>query len=234
MSEVEDVQEIVQNDSEPIETVEKPTEEEPEKNKTAFVKRSYKTKKEIDKEAKLRAIDNFKRGEIDPEFRVVKMPNGDFRCYKRKEPLAPEPIKLNQVPENKPRAQVEAEELTHQPSQKTKTKEHDPFADVIYYNLNTQISEQLNKRLDAVNQEIERLRRKNTKLKGKYKQLKQAIYITEEEDEHESAQQAQHEPPQPAPPQQQEPEPIQQQPPSPKLSFYPRRTTGINFNRFFQ
>ena len=232
MSEIDETTEIVQNDSEPVETVEtdeKPTLEEREENKTAFVKRSYKTKKESDRESKQRAIDNFKRGEIDPEFRVVKMSNGEFRCYKRKEPLAPEPIKLNQVPENKPRAQMEAEDVTPKTTQKKGKNEHDPFADVIYYNLTNQISEQLNKRLDTVNQEIERLRRKNSKLKGKYKQLKQAIYITEEEDEHEHEQEPAREP---AP--QREPEPHPATPfPSRQPSFYARRTTGINFNRFF-
>ena len=113
-------------------------------------------------------------------------------------------------------------------------KQHDPFGDIVYYNLSNQISEQLNKRLDMVNAELERLRHKNSKLKGKYKQLKQAIYITEEEEDEGLSIAKQHEPqPQPQP---EEVKPVQQQPiQQPKPMIQPnRRITGMNFNRFFQ
>ena len=104
---------------------------------------------------------------------------------------------------------------------------------MIYYNLSNQVSEQLNKRIDAVNSEIERLRRKNSKLKGKYKQLKQALYVSDEEEEHEDKQEPAHEPAhEPAPQQHEQPQPVLQQP-SPKLSIYPRRPGRIDFNRFF-
>ena len=204
-------------------------------NKT---QRSDKTKFERAKDSKQRAIEAFKHGEIDPEYRVVKMTNGKFRCYKRKESLTPTPINVNQIQPNKSSNDEVDELVESKPSTKTKSapKQHNPFDDIVYYNMSNQISEQLNKRLDAVNAEIERLRHKNTKLKGKYKQLKQAIYITEEEEKDE--QPIQHEPIQQQQ-QQIQHEPIQQQPqqpiPQPQKPMIQqiRRTPGINFNRFF-
>ena len=192
------------------------------------VRRSDKTQKETVKDCKKRAIEAFKHGQIDPEYRVVQMGNGKYRTYKRKTPLIQDPINVNQIQPNKP---SNNDDETPEPTIKPKTpKPHNPFDDIVYYNMSNQISEQLNKRLDAVNAEIERLRHKNTKLKGKYKQLKQAIYITEEEEKDEPIHE-QHE-------QQHEPEPIpQQQPqqPMPQQQQLPplRRTSGINFNRFF-
>ena len=73
-----------------------------------IVRRSDKTVKQTVKDAKQRAIDDFKRGVVNPEYRVVKMANGKYRTYKRKQPLAPTPIKLNQVPENKRSSEVES------------------------------------------------------------------------------------------------------------------------------
>ena len=97
--------------------------------------------------------------------------------------------------------------------------------------MTNQISEQLNKRLDAVNLELERLRHKNSKLKGKYKQLKQAIYITEEEEVNENESK-------PIVEQNVIQHPVIQQEPEPKQFDSPiirptRRTNAINFNRFF-
>ena len=190
-----------------------------------IVRRSDKTVKQTVKDAKQRAIDDFKRGVVNPEYRVVKMANGKYRTYKRKQPLAPTPIKLNQVPENKRSSEVEAvidEEVEAKPRKPKIKGEHDPFSDIVWYNMSNQISEQLNKRLDAVNLELERLRHKNSKLKGKYKQLKQAIYITEEEEVEEPKQE------EPIVEVKQEPQQIE----SPIIRPT-RRTTAINFNRFF-
>ena len=65
---------------------------------------------------------------------------------------------------------MEENTIVHTKNKGGKT-EHDPMQDIVYYNLTNQISEQLNKRLDMVNAEIERLRNKNSKLKNKYKNL---------------------------------------------------------------
>ena len=92
-----------------------------------------------------------------------------------------------------------------------------------------------NKRLDYVNAELERLRNKNHKLKGKYKQLKQAVFISDDEDAEEPEEQEQLE------------QPVHEvgsirdnksqqtivQPSEPILRPQPKRSTGINFNRFF-
>lgn len=213
--------------------------------KSGKTQRSDKTKFERTKDAKQRAIDNFKRGIADPEYRVVKMSNDKFRCYKRKESLPPEPIKLNQVPPNKPSSEIqdehnhEDEPYDEKPIKKQKDKkEHDPFSDIVYFNMSNQISEQLNKRLDAVNAELDKLKQKNSKLKGKYKALKQAIYITEEEDvneveaegnenENENKNNNIHQT-------EQEPQQLIQQ--SFQQVPYIARSNprGINFNRFFQ
>lgn len=191
--------------------------------KPGKTQRSDKTKFERTKDAKQRAIDNFKRGVLDPEYRVVKMSNEKYRCYKRKDSLPPSPINVNQIPPNLPSSQIEGNiDLSIEPK-KPKIKEHDPFQDIVWYNMSNQISEQLNKRLDAVNVELERLRNKNSKLKSKYKQLKQAIYITEEEEVSEK--------PVPQPIPQPIPQPVQQIE-SPILRPL-QRTNGINFNRFF-
>ena len=230
MSEVEEIEQNSPNDSEKDELIE--NEVKPEKVEKSYAKRSDKTKAELRKESKQRAIDNFTRGIPDPEYRVVKLNSGKFRCYPRKQPLPPEPIKLNQVPENKRSSELETrndDEIEAKPRKPKIKGEHDPFSDIVYYNLSNQISEQLNKRLDAVNVELERLRHKNSKLKGKYKQLKQAIYITEEEDNNENEskpiveQQVNQHEPQPQP---------QKQFESPIIRPT-RRTTAINFNRFF-
>ena len=107
-------------------------ESEPKPNKT----RLYKTKAESTKDAKARAIDNFQKGIEDPDYRVCLMKNGQYRCYKRKSPvLQPpppnNPINLNQIPENKPKAEPKHEPIPA-PAQTPKT--HDPFSDIIYYN----------------------------------------------------------------------------------------------------
>ncbi|MBR4634642.1 hypothetical protein IKO50_07025, partial [bacterium] len=81
------------------------------KLKPGKTQRSDKTKFERAKDAKQRAIDNFKRGVIDPEYKVVKMSNDKYRCYKRKTDLPPDPIKLNQIPENKRSSDIVAENL---------------------------------------------------------------------------------------------------------------------------
>lgn len=213
-----------------------------------IVRRSDKTVKETVKDRKQRAIDNFKNGMIDPEYRVVQMANGKYRTYKRKTPLEVEPINVNQIQPNKPLRESSGSctttAPTNQPPPKI-TKTHSPFDDIVYYNMTNQISEQLNKRLDMVNAEIERLRQKNTKLKGKYKQLKQAIYITEEEEkdeqsiheQHEQSIHEQHEPSiQPQQPlrdavvhEMQESNQLRQ----PQHLIH-RTPNGINFNRFFQ
>ena len=265
MSDNEEVEQSLQNNAEEgevelreVQNTEKADIEEIEKESKPFEKRTYKTKYETAKESKQRAIDNFKRGVVDPEYKVVKMSNGKFRCYPRKEPLPPDPIKLNQIPDNKPSSQIEANhpDIEVKPfmptpcdssihAQARAKKEHDPFQDIVYYNMTNQISEQLNKRLDMVNLEIERLRNKNSKLKNKYKQLKQAIYITEEEEQIDSipaqltsqkvraeqqSQPIQHN--EPITIQSNEPDEHNQQHP---LPFVPitRRTNGINYNRFF-
>ena len=238
-----------------------PKQEKPVKNvlldlNDGKVYRSDKTVKEKFKDSKLRAIEAFKQGQIDPEFRVVRMANGKFRCYKRKVPLVQDPINVNQIQPNVRNVQVIDETASepvvkskaskaHDPfsdivyynmsnpitKNKSSNKAHNPFNDIVYYNLSGQISEQLNKRLDAVNAEIERLRHKNSKLKNKYKSLKQAIYITEEEEHDEQPQETQHEEQEQIQPQQIPVQQIQPQPmPQPQQL---RRVPAMNFNRFF-
>ena len=63
------------------------------KNQTVKTKRSDPTKGELVALAKKRAIENFEKGIADPEYRVTKMTNGKYRCYKRKVDLPPEPVK---------------------------------------------------------------------------------------------------------------------------------------------
>ena len=190
------------------------------------IKKSNKTSKQMVKESKQRAIDNYNKGIIDPEWRVVKMSNGKYRTYKRKEPLPPDPINVNQVMPNKPAPTVAEENTIVHTNDKTKTKQDDPLANVIYYNLNNQINDQLNKRIDMINEELQRLRNKNSKLKNKVKNLKQAIFISDDEENNN------------------EPEPMQQDnrnndEPQPQqlttttLPTHVRRNTGINFNQFF-
>jgi len=235
------IQEEFQNNSEEENTNEETSNEE-NSNETkqveetkpveAKTKRSDKTKAELTKQAKDRAIENFNRGIADPEYKVVKMTNGKFRCYKRKESLPPEPIKLNQIPENKPSDEqvenvnveiIEEKDESSKSKKKKDKKEHDPFKDIVYFNMSNQISEQLNKRLDAVNAELDKLKHKNSKLKGKYKALKQAIYITDEEEDIVDNQSEQH-----------ESEPVQQVPQVQQIPQAARSNRGINFNRFFQ
>ena len=217
-------------------TEDEPNKEKPVKNTVldlndGKVYRSDKTVKEQFKDSKLRAIEAFKQGQIDPEFRVVRMANGKFRCYKRKTPLVQEPINVNQIRPNVRNVQV-IDETAPEPIVRPKTpKPHDPFSDIVYYNMTNQISEQLNKRLDAVNAEIERLRNKNSKLKNKYKSLKQAIFITEEE-EHDEEPQPQETPHEEQPHEQPQPvQQVQQMPVQQPQSF--RRAPTINFDRFF-
>ena len=223
-----------ENPTTPNEAEEEVNEQPPKPAAEAVVdttpKPSNKTQKQLIKDSKQRAIDNFNKGIIDPEWRVVKMSNGKFRTYKRKESLAPTPINVNQIKPNKPSKQIIIEEDDEEPMIEKKTKhkaeQHDPMKDSVYYNLNNQINEQLNKRLDSINQEIERLRNKNTKLKNKYRNLKQAIFVTEEEEQHEPTTQ----------PQQQEEQPEQQQQEAPRptiIPIYQRRRAGIDFNQFF-
>jgi len=225
-SEEENTNETINETNE--ETNDEPIEETKPKQTITKTKRSDSTKAELEKQAKQRAIDNFQKGITDLEYRVVQMTNGKFRCYKRKEPLAPTPIKLNQIPENKPSdEQVENVEIVEDESntkskKKKDKKEHNPFDDIVYFNMSNQISEQLNKRLDAVNAELDKLKHKNSKLKGKYKALKQAIYITdEEEDIVDNQQSEQH-------------EPVQQVQQVQQIPQAARSNRGINFNRFFQ
>ena len=243
MTEREDEQDF-NNNSEIIEEIDNVDENEKENdvNKSKKIKqveielkanktqRSDKTKFERAKDSKERAIEAFKHGQIDPEYRVVKMTNGKFRCYKRKEPLTPTPINVNQI---QPNRQSNNDEISEPINKPKASKAHDPFSDIVYYNMSNQISEQLNKRLDAVNAELERLRHKNTKLKGKYKQLKQAIYITEEEEHDEPESKSNHnDEPEPEPQQQQiQSQPIQQQMMIQNIPL--RRAPAINFNRFF-
>ena len=209
-------------------------------NKT---QRSDKTKFEVARDSKQRAIDNFKNGITDPEYRVVKMTNGKFRCYKRKQPLIVEPINVNQIQPNLPTQTINEQQPEPIMKAKPAAKQHSPFDDIVYFNLSNQLGEQLNKRLDAVNAEIERLRNKNSKLKNKYRQLKQAIFITEEEEHDEPQQMPQERRSVPASQvqqvqQQQIPneqfEPIQQQQQQIPQIQQVRRVGGINFNRFFQ
>ena len=217
------------------ENVQEEIHEETHEKQTVRTKRSDPTKKELVALAKKRAIDNFEKGIADPEYRVTKMTNGKYRCYKRKVDLPPEPIKQDQIPKNLKSSDVvndtindkQSEPITDKSKDKSKKKDkNDPFADIVYFNLNNQMNEQLNKRLDFLNHEIEKLHSKNTKLKGKYKQLKQAIYVTESDDE-ENEKTTQDvevnentQTPTPT-------EPVTQ-------PVIHRKTNGINFNQFFK
>ena len=196
-------------------------------------KRSDPTKSELIALAKKRAIENFEKGIADPEYRVTKMTNGKYRCYKRKVDLPPEPVKQDQIPKNIRSSATEqiTEQKTDEIKDKAKNKDkHDPFADIVYFNLNNQMNEQLNKRLDFLNHEIEKLHTKNTKLKGKYKQLKQAIYVTESDDENVENVEHQNESSVPEVTQPSTPTSTESIP-SPVIR---RRTTGINFNQYFK
>lgn len=200
---------------------------------TVKTKRSDPTKKELIALAKKRAIDNFEKGIVDLEYRITKMANGKYRCYKRKVDLPPEPVKQDQIPKNVKSSATEqiteqkTDEIEVKPKNKNKDK-HDPFADIVYFNLNNQMNEQLNKRLDFLNHEIEKLQSKNTKLKGKYKQLKQAIYVTDS-DEEVVSENVEHQN-EPSAPKETQPEPTQQA----TEPIIRRRTNGINFNQFFK
>ena len=204
------------------------------KNQTVKTKRSDPTKGELVALAKKRAIDNFEKGIADPEYRVTKMTNGKYRCYKRKVDLPPEPVKQDQIPKNVRSSDVVTEKVVEKTDKikdkpKNKDKQHDPFADIVYFNLNNQMNEQLNKRLDFLNHEIEKLHTKNTKLKGKYKQLKQAIYVTESDDENENVE---HQNESSVPEVTQPSTPTSTESiPSPVIR---RKTTGINFNQYFK
>ena len=209
------------------------------KNKTVRTKRSDPTKGELVALAKKRAIDNFEKGIADPEYRVTKMVNGKYRCFKRKVDLPPEPIKQDQIPKNLKSSDVvsdkqsepindkQSEPISDKSKDKSKKKDkNDPFADIVYFNLNNQMNEQLNKRLDFLNHEIEKLHSKNTKLKGKYKQLKQAIYVTDSGDEEnkKTTQEVEvHE---------NTPTPTSTEPVTQPVIH--RKTNGINFNQFFK
>ena len=175
----EEVNEEVKENVNDISTNEKIDEEENEKvnenlnnnkaskskNKTVRTKRSDPTKGELVALAKKRAIDNFEKGIADPEYRVTKMVNGKYRCFKRKVDLPPEPIKQDQIPKNLKSSDVvsdtindkQSEPITDKSKDKSKKKDkNDPFADIVSFNLNNQMNEQLNKRLDFLNHEIEK------------------------------------------------------------------------------
>ena len=179
------------------------------------------------KEKKARAIEAFNRGEIDPEYRVIKMKNGKYRTYLRSaenEKVTSNPVvKTDVKPEVKP---VEPVIRT-----KSEPEQHNPFNDIVYYNMNNQFNEQLSKRLDEVNNEIMRLKQKNTKLKGKYKQLKQVIYVTDDEDDEEAPEQVERVQSENQAVQSEQ-QTVQQIQPEP-VSVRPRRTNGIDFNRYF-
>ena len=87
-----------------------------EDTEIGVVKRSDRTVKQRVKDAKQRAIDKFEHGELDDEYRVVRMANGKYRTYKRKEPLAPTPINVNQVAANKPRKEIMIEDDDDEPT----------------------------------------------------------------------------------------------------------------------
>ena len=245
----EEVNEEVNENVNDISTNEKENEKENEnlnnnkasksKNKTVRTKRSDPTKGELVALAKKRAIDNFEKGIADPEYRVTKMVNGKYRCFKRKVDLPPEPIKQDQIPKNLKSSDVVSDKINDKQSEpisdkskdKSKKKDKgDPFADIVYFNLNNQMNEQLNKRLDFLNHEIEKLHSKNTKLKGKYKQLKQAIYVTDSGDEEneKTTQEVEVHENTPTPT---STEPVTQPVTQPVIH---RRTNGINFNQFFK
>ena len=190
-------------------------------------KKSNKTSRQLAKDAKEKAIEKFKNGQVDDEYRVVKCSNGKYRCYKRKEPLPPTPINVNQVMSNKPTVHDAEENTIANTKNKGSKTEHNPMDDIVYYNLTNQISEQLNKRLDMVNEELQRLRNKNSKLKNKYKNLKQAIFIEEDEENNDE--------PEPKPQDNRNTEETQpqQQLQTTTLPMHIRRNTGINFNKFF-
>ena len=187
-----------------------------------YAKRSHKSTKEI--ELRTRAINNFRNGVDDPEFKVSILPNGNYRVAKRKVPLDIGPINVNQIPENKPSSIEQQKEIPTTKPQK-QNSEHNPFNEIVYYNLTNQVNEQLNKRLDSITAEIERLRNKNTKLKGKYKSLKQAIFVSDDEEENEI--------PIVKPTEVIEEQEIPQQQQQIQQPQYIRRTNGINFNKFF-
>ena len=134
------------------EEVHEETHEEVHEEQTVKTQRSDPTKRELIAIAKKRAIDNFEKGIADPEYKVTKMTNGKYRCYKRKVDLPPEPVKQDQIPKNVRSSDVvskkvvETDEIEVKPKNKNKDK-HDPFADIVYFNLNNQMNEQLNKRL---------------------------------------------------------------------------------------
>ena len=221
------------------ENVQEEIHEETHEKQTVRTKRSDPTKGELVALAKKRAIDNFEKGIADPEYRVTKMVNGKYRCFKRKVDLPPEPIKQDQIPKNLKSSDVVSEPIsdkinepiTDKSKDKSKKKDkNDPFADIVYFNLNNQMNEQLNKRLDFLNHEIEKLHSKNTKLKGKYKQLKQAIYVTDsgdEENEKTTQEVEVNENTQTPTPT----EPVTQPVTQPVIH---RKTNGINFNQFFK
>ena len=216
---VEQQQEEEQQQEQP-ETVE--NHEETAVNEQKPVEKTPKlTAKELLAQAKQRAIDNFEKGIEDLEFKVVKCKNGKYRCTKRKEPLPPTPINVNQIEPNV----GSSGSIRSEPEKPKKKKEIDPaLKDIVYFNLNSQVNEQLNKRLDLLNAQIERLNGKNAKLKGKYKQLKQAIFITDDEDENEPVEQ-----------EQLQAEPFHESQPLEKP--IPRtmpRTRVIDYNRFFR
>ena len=180
------------------------------------------------KDKKARAIEAFNRGESDPDYRVIKMKNGKYRTYLR----SAEDAKINneqhpqkQKQEVKP---LKDEPVEPKPKAHSEPKQHNPFNDIVYYNMNNQFNEQLSKRLDEVNNEINRLKQKNSKLKCKYKQLKQVIYLTDDEDE-EAPEQVEH-----VQSEQQAVQPEQQAVVQPEpVSRQRRRTTGIDFIRYF-
>ena len=187
-------------------------------------------RKYIPRGSRIRAINNFNQGREDPELNVCIMSNGQYRCTWKKGPPTNNPINVNQIQPNvrsQPKPSEEATPITQPPMKSGR----DPFADIVYYNMSNQLSEQMNKRLDSITAEIERLRHKNSKLKGKYKTLKQALFYSDDDEE------------EPKPAEQPNAEdsianniqPVNTEPePQPVIPRPPIRQNHFDYNRFFQ
>ena len=201
-----------------IKTDTTPAETKPKNNKKLTIK-----------DKKARAIEAFNRGESDPEYRVIKMKNGKYRTYLR----SAENEKVTSKPVVKTEVKPDVKTVESVTRAKSEPEQHNPFNDIVYYNMNNQFNEQLSKRLDEVNNEIMRLKQKNTKLKGKVKQLKQVIYVTDDEDEEAPEQVERVQSEQAVQSEQQTIQSEQQQIQPEPVPVRPRRTNGIDFNRYF-
>ena len=87
-----------------------------EQNENKNVPKKSKTTR-VSTTDRVRAISNYERGILDPEYNVMVMSNGKYRVSKRKVPLVHNPINVNQVPENKPTQQVQQQPNFHEESQ---------------------------------------------------------------------------------------------------------------------